>query len=124
MAGLDAGMIYNTWPLMGDAFVPPELGTQPFFYDHASIQFTHRILAYITCTVVFAYGLRMMRHRMKLGSALSVWVVIQVMMGIITILTVVAIPIATMHQLGAVVMLTLLVYSLYISRPAARVISS
>jgi heme a synthase len=111
VAGLDAGMIYNTFPLMGTGFIPPELGTTPFFYDPASIQFTHRCLAYLTCLVVFTYGLRWMRYNNKLGAALSAWVLIQVMMGIITLISVVAIPVATFHQLGAVILLSILIYS-------------
>lgn len=111
VAGLDAGMIYNTFPLMGTGFVPPEFGTTPFFYDPATIQFTHRCLAYLTCLIVFTYGMRWMRYNMKLGMALSLWVMMQVMMGIVTIISIVAIPIATLHQLGAVIMLFILIYS-------------
>ena len=113
VAGLDAGMIYNTFPLMGNGFIPPELGREPFLYDPASIQFTHRCLAYLTCLIVFIYGLRWMKYNMKLGVALSLWVLIQVKMGIITLLSSVAIPIATAHQLGAVILLTLITLSLY-----------
>lgn len=111
VAGLDAGMIYNTFPLMGISFAPPELGTTPFFYDPASIQFTHRCLAYLACLVVFTYGLRWMRYSIKTGMTLSFMVFLQVIMGIITITSVVAIPIATAHQLGAVILLLIMIYS-------------
>jgi cytochrome c oxidase assembly protein subunit 15 len=111
VAGLDAGMIYNTFPLMGTSFMPPELGTTPFFYDPASIQFTHRCLAYFACLMVFSYGIRWIRHHIKLGISLSLMVLFQVIMGIITIISLVDIPIATAHQLGAVILLLLLLYS-------------
>jgi cytochrome c oxidase assembly protein subunit 15 len=123
VAGLDAGMIYNSFPLMGGAFVPPEFGQTPFLSDPASVQFTHRILAYATGLVVFLYGLRWMKHSPKVGIALSLWVIVQIGLGIATLLTIVSIPLATLHQLGAVVLLTLIVMSLYRGSPSRATIS-
>ena len=124
VAGLDAGMIYNTFPLMGDGIVPPEFGQTPFLYDAASIQFTHRVLAMLTGLTVFSYGLRWTMFDKKIGWALAVWVLVQISLGITTLLTVVAIPIATLHQFGAIVLLSCVVFSLYKMMPAHRTISS
>lgn len=124
VAGLDAGMIYNTFPLMGDRIAPPELGSTPFLYDPASIQFTHRILAMLTGVTVFAYGLRWTVFNKKIGCALAIWVLVQIGLGITTLLTIVAIPIATLHQLGAIILLSCVVFSLYMAMPARRTISS
>lgn len=123
VAGLDAGMIYNTFPLMGDGIVPPEFGTTPFLYDAASIQFTHRMLAMMTGLTVFSYGLRWTKFHKKLGWALAGWVLVQISLGIATLLTVVAIPIATLHQLGAIILLSLVIFSLYTMMPAKRATS-
>lgn len=124
VAGLDAGMIYNTFPLMGDSVVPPEFGQTPFLYDAASIQFTHRALAMMTGLVVFSYGLRWTKFNTKLGWALAAWVLVQIGLGISTLLTIVDIHLATTHQFGAIILLSLVVFSLYMAMPARRTMSS
>lgn len=116
VAGLDAGMIYNTFPLMGDGLVPVEWGNTPFLSDAASVQFTHRVLAILTGGVVFSYGLRLFKYKHAIGVLLSGWVLVQIGLGIATLLSVVAIPIATAHQLGAVILLSFVVYSLYTTK--------
>jgi len=120
VAGLDAGMIYNTFPLMGNGIAPPELGQTPFLYDPASIQFTHRVLAMITGLVVFSYGLRWTEFHKKIGWALATWVLVQIGLGVATLLTVVDIHTATTHQIGAVILLSCVVFSLYISGDSKR----
>lgn len=120
VAGLDAGMIYNTFPLMGNGIAPPELGQTPFLYDPASIQFTHRLLAMLTGLVVFSYGLRWTKFYKKIGWALAIWVLVQIGLGIATLLTVVDIHTATTHQIGAVILLSCVVFSLYISGDSKR----
>ena len=115
VAGLDAGMIYNSFPLMGDGIVPPEFGQMPFLYDAASIQFTHRVLAMMTGLVIFSYGLRWTAFHKKVGWALATWVLVQIGLGITTLLTVVNIHAATTHQIGAVILLSCVIFSLYMS---------
>lgn len=120
VAGLDAGMTYNTFPLMGNGISPPELGQTPFLYDPASIQFTHRVLAMMTGLIVFSYGLRWTVFHKKIGWALATWVLVQIGLGIATLLTVVDIHTATTHQIGAVILLSCVVFSLYISGDSKR----
>jgi cytochrome c oxidase assembly protein subunit 15 len=115
VAGLDAGMIYNSFPLMGDGFAPAELGHTPFLSDPASVQFTHRLLAMTTGLVVFSYGLRWVTRNKAMGMALCGWVLVQIGLGIGTLLSVVNIHVAATHQIGAVILLTLMVVSLYLS---------
>jgi len=122
VAGLDAGMIYNTFPLMGDGIAPTELGQAPFLYDPASIQFTHRMLAMTTGLIVLSYGLRYTRLNKLIGGALSTWVFVQIGLGITTLLTVVNIHVATTHQIGAIILLTLMVVSLYRLSPAKQTV--
>jgi len=55
VAGLDAGRVFNTWPLMNGAFVPSgywkkEKGTNNLFENMANVQFNHRLFAYVTYT--------------------------------------------------------------------------
>src|SRR5690349_3495907 len=100
VAGLDAGLIYNTWPLMGGSFMPGEM----WFLDpawtnlvenHAAVQFTHRWLAFTTGLVVLALAWRALRAGLpargrKLAHAVGGMVVVQIGLGIATLLSVVA----------------------------------
>lgn len=124
VAGLDAGMIYNSFPFMGKGIMPPELGKTPFLYDPASIQFTHRVLGVLTGVLIFLYGLRWMRFNKKIGWILSTCVCIQIMLGVMTLLSMVYIPIAVTHQMNAVILLSCVIYTLYIGRPSRPRISS
>lgn len=112
-AGLDGGMIYNTFPKMDAHWVPPELTfNAPAWYNAlhapAAVQFVHRVLAVITGLGILALGMRA-RDR-----ALTAMVVIQVGLGIATILSQVAIPLAALHQAGALILLALLLRRLHI----------
>lgn len=107
VAGLDAGLIYNEFPFMGGHVFPNDAGALSpfwlnFFENHAAVQFAHRWLAMTTATVILLYGFKV-RHY-----ALMVMVLVQISLGITTLLTVVAIPIAAMHQAGAFIVLALL----------------
>ncbi len=78
----------------------------------AAVQFVHRILAMLAGAGILALGLRAKDY------ALSVMVVTQVGLGIATILSQVAIPLAALHQAGALILLALLLRRLHIFRQA------
>lgn len=128
VAGLDAGMIHNTWPLMGDRLIPAEIGAlAPAWLNPVenpvAVQFVHRWLAVITGLVVLAWAWRAGRAGLpargrRLAAALSVAVVVQIALGIFTLLSVVAIPLAAAHQAGALVLVALLVWVRHDLRPA------
>ena len=112
VAGLDAGLTYNTWPLMDGKVVPD--GAFPTwlapFEDVTTVQFDHRMMAYVVTAAIAALWFagrestssdaRMTAH-LLLGA-----VALQVVLGISTLLSVVPIGLAAMHQLGAVALLT------------------
>lgn len=105
VAGLDAGLVYNTFPLMGGHLVPEELYNAPsIFSDPASVQFMHRSMAYIVTIscLVLAYQ----RRSLMIFLAIS----LQVATGIITLLYNVPIPLALLHQLGAVILLSVILF--------------
>ena len=104
VAGLDAGMIYNTFPLMGGQFTPPET-MQPFgfLHQHAWVQFAHRWLAISTAILIVIFALRTKNIR------LLAMIFIQVGLGISTLLSQVYVPLAALHQAGAIVLLALLI---------------
>lgn len=115
VAGLRAGLVYNTFPLMGGQFLPPNfLVFDPawlnFLENPGTVQFVHRWLAITTLSLVFLAWFRYRRLAldtvqrraltMMLGMAL-----VQVGLGITTLLMHVPVWLGTLHQGGAVVLL-------------------
>ncbi len=115
-AGLNAGLVYNTFPLMGGSFVPSEYAElTPFirnwFENVAAVQFDHRILAMTTAASVVAVWLVARRATLPRPArvalhALLAAVALQFSLGLSTLLFVVPIPLAAAHQAGAVLLLT------------------
>lgn len=104
VAGLDAGLIYNQYPLMGENFYPQEILDNNiidiFLNEHATIQFIHRILALILVAVAF-YMVRRKLYENLLIKILLALILAQFIVGIITLLTIVNMHIAILHQLTA-----------------------
>jgi heme a synthase len=112
VAGLDAGLIYNEYPLMGGRFFPTEgLDLAPlwlnFFENHAAVQFTHRWLAMLTALALLVIGweVRQSPNASSVAKRVALWVMLavglQISLGISTLLTQVNIVLATAHQGGA-----------------------
>lgn len=116
VAGLNAGLIYNTFPLMDGSFLPAGYAQlHPFwrnwFENVAAVQFDHRLLAETTAATVlllWALGRRaaLPRPARLALHALSLAVLLQFTLGVSTLLLVVPIELAAMHQAGAVLLLT------------------
>ncbi|MDQ4087834.1 MAG: COX15/CtaA family protein, partial [Pseudomonadota bacterium] len=104
VAGLEAGYAFNTWPLMGEEFFPSEAPwLEPLLRNFADnpvmVQFVHRWLAFVVAAAAVWLGLRAWRHRLRLeGGTLMAAVAIQILLGILTILSGVQIDIAVAHQ--------------------------
>lgn len=122
VAGLDAGLIYNTFPLMNDHLVPPEIFDHSpwilnFFENHATVQFTHRILALTAFFLILWawWGSRAVavppRARAPLA-LLPLAAVLQVGLGISTLLLAVPVSLATLHQAGALLLFTALLWAI------------
>lgn len=120
VAGKKAGLIYNTYPDMGGQFLPSEWADltplwRNFFENDATIQFVHRWLAIVALLKVLALGLasvkRYPEHKV-LHRAVSVMigtVVLQVILGILTICYQVPVSIGTLHQgVAALLLITTL----------------
>jgi heme a synthase len=127
VAGLDAGKIYNSFPLMGGRIVPGEfLALMPLwrnpFENPVAAQFIHRALAMIVALTVLALWLRRgllppgARGPLHLVFAMAA---LQICLGIATLLLVVPVPLAAAHQAGAVLLLTATLYALHRLRGAA-----
>ena len=109
VAGMDAGLLYNEYPLMGAGLVPIEYGEAGYFdafENPASAQFHHRWIAVLTFSVVIALGMRAQRSGHKvLGGAVICLVTLQFLLGVATLLSGVPVALGGMHQAGAVVLL-------------------
>ncbi len=117
VAGLDAGLIYNTFPLMGDSFIPEEFRSSSIiamWSDPSSVQFLHRCGAYVVtiCSVAFAWSLKTRTELWIAGLWIVIAVAVQVLTGIATLLLVVPISLALLHQLLAVALLSSVLYAL------------
>jgi cytochrome c oxidase assembly protein subunit 15 len=115
VAGIRAGFAYNTFPLMHGHVVPPEiLMLEPwwrnFFYNMATVQFDHRALAWVLAFTVPAFWWRVRakpeasRAVRAAADAMLAALVVQIALGIATLVNVVPISLAALHQAGAVVL--------------------
>ena len=127
VAGLDAGHVYNTFPLMGGNFIPDGLwDLSPaflnLFENIITVQFDHRILAISVVISVVIFFWRSQRFRLTISQRLSTYsllaaAIYQVGLGISTLLLAAPIPLAAMHQLGAVILLAITIWLAHEFRP-------
>lgn len=116
VAGLDAGLTYNTWPLMDGALVPDGLFMlSPWpvnlFENITTVQFTHRLGAYLLAAAVLALWLGQRRRAVpararRVADLLALAMLAQIGLGIATLLLVVPLPLAAAHQMMALVVLS------------------
>jgi cytochrome c oxidase assembly protein subunit 15 len=110
VAGLDAGLIYNTWPLMDGGFIPegayPNLAAP--FEDVTTVQFNHRIMAYIVtgALIVLWFHSRRVEEAATAAHLFLATLTLQMLLGIWTLLAAVPIWLGALHQAGAVALLT------------------
>jgi cytochrome c oxidase assembly protein subunit 15 len=129
VAGLDAGLIYNTFPQMGPGLVPPDLwdpklGILNIFENRVTVQFQHRVLAIGTLFVVFFFwsGARVLRFPPADGapgplqrlapaerlacSTLMLVAGLQALLGVATLVMFVPVWLGALHQAGALLLVT------------------
>ena len=119
VAGTDAGSIYNNFPLMGKTFFPPDpFILQPtwinFFENTTLIQFSHRVLATITGLTIF-YTCITNYQQFKntlVGSLLKcliLLIILQYTLGVIALKLAVPIFVGSMHQMGSILVLSIII---------------
>lgn len=119
VAGHDAGLTYNTWPLMDGRLIPKGLWMlQPLWLNIldniTTIQFNHRIGAYVLAAAILAYAVAMRRANplaRNRAILLSALILAQIVVGILTLVAVVPIGFALMHQAMALILLFVLVWN-------------
>jgi cytochrome c oxidase assembly protein subunit 15 len=123
VAGIDAGLAYNTFPLMEGRVVPQlALALEPwpynFFENPALVQFNHRVLGIGLCGLVLWQWARATRATVAWRAhvaidSLTAMTLLQAGLGVATLLTHVAMPLAILHQFGALVVFTLALWMVY-----------
>jgi cytochrome c oxidase assembly protein subunit 15 len=120
VAGLKAGFVYNTFPLMDGRWIPEAMFLQDplwrnFFENMATVQFDHRVLAVLTFLGICAFwltarrGITAPQARIGLHLLLAA-AVLQVTLGISTLLLHVPVALAATHQAGALVLVTAILF--------------
>lgn len=116
VAGTDAGFAFNDWPLMNGRWIPESVFAYSplwinFFENIATVQLNHRLLAYLLCLLVPLWWVLALRHPAATGTRvifhlLLAALVLQIGLGIATLIYIVPVPLAAAHQAGAMVLLT------------------
>jgi cytochrome c oxidase assembly protein subunit 15 len=115
VAGLDAGLVYNTWPLIDGAFVPDAARLwfetpwwRNLFENTLTVQFDHRMVAY-TIWLVAIFHLRdgwRLRYAARGALLVAILVTLQALLGIVTLLHQTPLHLALAHQFMAIVVFT------------------
>lgn len=120
VAGIEAGLVYNSWPKMADRWVPTDLLTMSpmwknFFENTTTVQFDHRIfgeLVFCAVTGCWLYSRRLpLNPRTRLAvNCLMLAATLQVTLGIATLLLYVPKSLAASHQAGALTLLSVSIW--------------
>ncbi len=123
VAGIRAGLAYNTFPLMNGNIVPPEIfSLEPWYLNFSSnmatVQFDHRLIAWLLAFLVPWFWLQVRRavapRRAKLAADLLLGALaLQIALGIATLLLAVPVPLAAAHQAGALLVFSAAVFVLH-----------
>ena len=120
LAGMDGGLIYNSWPDMNGNFLPNDINNIDLFLysslDNPSVvQFYHRFTAYLLFISLLFLNYYTYRTKIDFKPVLilNIAIFVQIVLGIVTLITGVKITYASLHQLGSVFVLTSFLYIKY-----------
>ena len=124
VSGMDAGKIYNSWPLMGNTYFPDDsnfisLFKLSAFSDPSLIQFLHRNLAYsigiFYLFILFKIYKNKMNDLYKSINILGFFILLQIILGILTIFYGAHIYIASLHQISSIFLVSSCIHFLYLN---------
>ena len=120
LSGLNGGLIYNSWPDMNGTFFPSDVDIKDYFssqlfYNPSIIQFLHRITAYILFFFIIILNYLFIRKKLDFSNVLffDIAILLQIFLGIITLISGVEIKYASLHQLGSIFVLSSFLLILY-----------
>ncbi len=125
VSGMDAGTVYNTWPLMGSSYFPDdskfiEVVNINVFDNPSIVQFVHRNLAYLIVVIYIYLLILVFRDTNKIFRKpiliIGLSLFLQVILGVVTLLSGVKIIYASLHQINSIFIILSSLYFLYISK--------
>jgi len=127
VSGMDAGKIYNSWPLMGSSYFPDDNNFKDLFKlsafsDPSLVQFIHRNLAYVISIFYLSMLIIIYRKKMfdlyKTINNLGIILILQIFLGILTVIYGAQIYIASVHQISSIFLVSTCIYFYYINTRA------
>ncbi len=124
VSGLDAGRIYNSWPLMGNTYFPNDNKIENLFIlsafsDPSLVQFIHRNLAYVIGFFYVLIFFKIYKNKIKKLyrsiNILGFFIILQIILGIFTIILGAQIYIAAVHQVSSIFLVTSSIYFFFIN---------
>ena len=124
VSGMDAGKIYNTWPLMGNNYFPDDNRFFNIFKlnalsDPSLVQFIHRNLAYLILGIFFIILYFVINNKLfkfyKILKILGTILVVQIILGILTVINGAQIILASMHQISSIALISFSIYFLFLN---------
>jgi cytochrome c oxidase assembly protein subunit 15 len=126
VSGMDAGKIYNSWPLMGSSFFPDDsvitlsnLFNLSSLSNPSLVQFIHRNMAYLIFVFYLIILLKVYKNKLtkffKILYVIGSLLVLQIVLGIFTLLSGAQILLSSMHQISSIFLLSSSVYLLYLN---------
>jgi len=120
LSGLDGGLIYNSWPDMNGSFLPNDvvledvINTQ-LFSNPSIVQFLHRFTAYVLLLFIIILNYTFIKNNYGIKNIIffDLAILIQIFLGIVTLVSGVEIKYASLHQLGSILVLTTYLIILY-----------
>ena len=120
LSGLDGGLIYNSWPDMNGDILPNDVDKNDYFssqlfYNASIVQFFHRTVAYILLFFIIFLNYLFFKKKLNLSNILifDIAILLQIFLGIITLVSGVEIKYASLHQLGSIFVLCSYILILY-----------
>jgi cytochrome c oxidase assembly protein subunit 15 len=120
LSGLDGGLIYNSWPDMNGSFFPNDVSyldllSAQLFNNVSIIQFLHRFTAYLLLFFIIILNYFFIKNKINIKNIIffDIAILLQIFLGIVTLISGVEIKYASLHQLGSIFVLTSYLVILY-----------
>ena len=124
VSGMDAGKIYNSWPLMGKSYFPDDnvignLFNLSVFNEPSLMQFVHRNLAYLIFFFYLLIFINVYKNKLstffKATNIIGLLLFLQIVLGILTLLSGAQMFIASMHQINSIFLVSSSIYLVYLN---------
>ena len=124
VSGMDAGKIYNSWPLMGGSYFPDDnvienLFNLSVFNEPSLVQFVHRNLAYLIFFFYLLIFINVYKNKLstffKATNIIGLLLFLQIVLGILTLLSGAQMFIASMHQISSIFLVSSSIYLVYLN---------